>query len=101
MVPRWFQDGSRMLSRMVPGWFPGWFQDGSWMVSGWFQDGFQDGSRMVLGWFQDGSRMAPGWFLFGKDKLLEDPRLYKGLDGLVTIPDLRMFLHAEISPRIE
>ena len=86
MVPRWFQDGSRMLSRMVPG---------------WFQDGFQDGFRMAPGWFQDGSRMVPGWFLFGKDKLLEDPRLYKGLDGLVTIPDLRMFLHAEISPRIE
>ena len=86
MVLGWFQDGSRM----VLGCFPGWFQDGSRMVS-----------RMVSGWLQDGSRMVPGWFLFGKDKLLEDPRLYKGLDGLVTIPDLRMFLHAEISPRIE
>ena len=77
MVPRWFHDGIK------------WFQDGSRMVTGWFQDN----SRMVM--------MVPGWFLFGKDKLLKDPRLYKGLDGLVTIPDLHMFLHAEISPRIE
>ena len=73
------------------------------MNPGWFHDG-KNGSRMVLGWFQDNFRVVrtvPGWFLFGKDKLPKDPRLYKGLDGLVTIPDLHMFLHAEISPRIE